>query len=141
DVDLPQSTSDEGLQASRATYRGVEEDVTAEARTLLDKRLADGRALDPDAAARELAWVLVGDREGVTMTTEGNLEEQWAQALLDRLLADGLIELHGESRPTAVMVPVLQNPGRDLGDRLLAELIDSTSVDEVFADAEQLATV
>ncbi len=141
DVDLPQSTSDAGLQASRATYRGVEEDVTAEARVLLDKRLADGRALDPSVAARELAWVLVGDREGVTMEADGNLEEQWAQALLDRLLADGLIELHDDGRPTAVIVPVLQSPGRDLGDRLLAELIDSTSVDEVFADADQLASL
>ena len=53
DVDLPQSTSGEGLQASRATYRGVEEDVTAEARALLDKRLADGRTLDPETAALE----------------------------------------------------------------------------------------
>src|SRR5688500_1923562 len=36
DVDLP--AGGEGMQASRATYRGVEEDVTAEAKQLLDGR-------------------------------------------------------------------------------------------------------
>lgn len=141
DVDLPSGASDAGLQASRATYRGVEEDVTAEARALLHERLAGGRALDPDAAARELAWALVGDREGVAVAADGNAEEQWAQSLLDRLVAEGSIELHGEGSPVAAVAAVLQSPGRDLGDRLLAELIDSAAVDEVFADADQLATL
>lgn len=141
DVELPNSASDEGLQASRATFRGVEEDVTAEARELLHKRLADGRGLDPDAAARELVWALVGVREGVAVPSDGNAEEQWAQALLDRLLAAGSIELHGDGSPVSAVAAVLQSPGRDLGDRLLAELIDSTAVDEVFADADQLATL
>jgi hypothetical protein len=141
DVDLPSGASDDGLQASRATYRGVEEDVTAEARELLHKRLADGHALDPDAAARDLAWAIVGDRDGGAVPADGNAEEQWAHSLLDRLVAEGSIELHGEGTPVAAVASVLQSPGRDLGDRLLAELIDSTAVDEVFADADQLATL
>ena len=78
---------------------------------------------------------------GTPAPAESNVEEEWAQALVDKLVADGAIELRGTSThaPVGKVAHVLQTPGRDLGDRLLAELIDSTAIDEVFADAEQLA--
>src|SRR5262245_20607160 len=81
DVDL--SAGGEALQASRATYRGVEEDVTGEARELL----ADvaGRAIDEAAMATALAWGLVGDADATAAPAEANAEEQWAQALVDKL--------------------------------------------------------
>ena len=66
---------------------------------------------------------------------------QWATALVDKLLADGSIELRGKQAPVSSVAHVLHSPGRDLGERLLSELIDSPAVDEVFADAEQLAAV
>jgi hypothetical protein len=136
DVDLP--ADGEALSASRSTYRGVEEDISAEARELLEGRLADKRV--DGAAASELAWALIGDSDGTATPAEATTEDQWAQALVDKLVADGLIELRGaQHSPVGRVAQLLQNPGRDLGDRLLAELIDSTAVDEVFADADQLA--
>lgn len=135
DVDMPPGARGEGLSASRATYRGVEEDVTAEAKELL-------KGLDDRAAASELAWALVGDGDGdgTPAPAESNVEEEWAQSLVDKLVADGAIELRSSQHtPVARVAQLLHNPGRDLGDRLLAELIDSPAIDEVFADAEQLA--
>lgn len=124
----------EGLQASRATYRGVEEDVTAEVRQLL----AGGELRGGDVTSK-LAWALIGDGDDPS-PAQSNLEQQWAQALFDKLIADGSIELRAKHPPVSGLAHVLQTPGRDLGDRLLAELIDSTAIDEVFADAEELAT-
>lgn len=129
DVDVADGGA-EGLQASRATYRGVEEDVTEEARQLLQGgRLAGG------AGASDLAWALIGDEGGAAASSE----EQWAHALFEKLLGDGAVELRGTQRPIAGLAHILANSGRDLGDRLLAELIDSPAIDEVFADADQLA--
>lgn len=130
DVDVADAGG-EGLQASRATYRGVEEDITEEARQLLQ-----GGRLVGGAGASELAWALIGDG-GRASAASG--EEQWAQALFDKLLADGAVELRGTERPIAGLAQILGTSGRDLGERLLAELIDSTAIDEVFADADQLA--
>jgi len=131
DVDVPDpavpAPAAEGVQASRATYRGVEEDVSEEARQLVQT----GRV---SAGASELAWALTGDP-----SASGSAEEQWANALVDKLVADGALELRGSERPLAGLAQVLQTPGRDLGDRLLADLIDSPAIDEVFADADQLA--
>jgi hypothetical protein len=140
DVDLPEE-GDERLQASRATYRGVEEDVTAEARELLQERRAQasGRGFDDRAAASALAWALIGDAGATAAPASSNAEEQWARVLVDRLAADGLIELRDEHSPVGAVAHVLHSPGRDLGERLLATLIESTAIDEVFADAEQLA--
>jgi hypothetical protein len=130
DIELPNPGDGTALQASRATYRGVEEDVSDEARTLLAQRFGG------TANARDLAWALVSACEG---GAEANVEEQWAQALVERLAADGSIELRSPHTHVAGLAHLLQNPGRDLGERLLAELIDSTAIDEVFADADQLA--
>lgn len=143
DVDVPAGIHGGGLQASRATYRGVEEDVTEEARKLLQEWLAEGsgRRLHEDTAARDLAWALIGDSDTATSPAEANAEEQWAQALLDKLVGAGSIELRGNTPPISRLAHVLESPGKDLGDRLLAELIDSTAVDEVFADADELAKV
>jgi hypothetical protein len=127
-IDVDVSGAD-AIQASRSTYRGVEEDVTEEARQLVEA----GR-LPPDASASGIAWALIGS-DG----TVGGGDEQWAQALFDKLIADGTVELRGTQRPTGLVAPILANSGRDLGDRLLATLIDSTAIDEVFADADQLA--
>jgi hypothetical protein len=135
DVELP-GAQGEGLQASRATYRGVEEDVTEEAKQLFTERLAGAR---DGVKASELAWALIGDSDGAPSPAESNVEEEWAQALVDKLVADGLIELRERHTPVSRVAHLLQTPGRDLGDRLLAELIDSTAIDEVFADADQLA--
>ncbi|HEY5920429.1 MAG TPA: hypothetical protein VIV11_02105 [Kofleriaceae bacterium] len=143
DVEMPMGARGEGLMASRATYRGVEEDVTEEARSLLHEWLADapGTGFDEDVAASELAWALIGEDDGAQSPAQPNVEEQWAQALLDKLVTDGLIELRGKQPPPLRRIAtILEQPGRELGDRLLAELIDSTAVDEVFADADQLAT-
>lgn len=134
DVDIPDGPT--SLAASRATYRGVEEDITAEAKDLLP-------SLKPNAAATDIAWALVGDRDGdgTPAPAESNVEQEWAQALVDKLVADGLVELRGTGThpPVGPIARVLHSPGRDLGDRLLSELIDSTAIDEVFADADQLA--
>jgi hypothetical protein len=130
DVELAE---DGTLAASRSTYRGVEEDVTEEARGLAQER--DGRV----ATASALAWALIGDDDSVPSPADSNVEDQWAHALFAKLIADGAIELRGGQPPVGVLAHVLQSPGRDLGDRLLAELIDSTAIDEVFADADQLA--
>lgn len=124
------TVSGDSLSASRATYRGVEEDVSEEARQLVQGRDRVG--------ASEVAWALVGDADGAA-PAQSSSEEQWALALVDKLVADGLVELRGSQRPTGGLAQILQNPGRDLGDRLLAELIDSPAIDEVFADADQLA--
>jgi hypothetical protein len=124
------TVSEGGLSASRATYRGVEEDVSDEARQLVVGRDRVG--------ASEVAWALVGDADGAA-PAQSSAEEQWAHALVDKLVADGLVELRGTQRPTGGLAQILQNPGRDVGDRLLAELIDSPAIDEVFADADQLA--
>jgi hypothetical protein len=135
DVDVP-AGGGEGVAASRSTYRGVEEDISAEARELL----ASSPSMRNDGAASELAWALVGAGGGSAAPAEPNIEDQWAQALVDKLVADGLIELRSSQHsPVGRVAQILQSPGRDLGDRLLAELIDSTAVDEVFGDAEQLA--
>lgn len=123
----------EGLQASRATYRGVEEDVTEEVRQLL----TGGEVRGGDVTSK-LAWALIGNGDDPS-PAQSNLEQQWAQALFDKLIADGSIELRATHPPVSGLAHVLQTPGRDLGDRLLAELIDSTAIDEVFADADQLA--
>lgn len=123
----------EGLQASRATYRGVEEDVTEDVRRLLNG--GDARGSD---VASKLAWALIGEGDDPS-PAQSNLEQQWAQALVDKLLSDGSIELRAKHPPVSGVAHVLQTPGRDLGDRLLAELIESAAIDEVFADAEQLA--
>ena len=143
DVDLPAGARGEGLSASRATYRGVEADISEEARKLLDERLADPAAkpLDDAGAASQLAWALVGDADDAASPAEPQVEEQWATALIGKLVGDGLIELRGTHTPISQLAHVLQTPGRDLGERLLASLIDSTAIDEVFADAEQLATL
>lgn len=130
-IDVELAPGGEGLSASRSTYRGVEEDISAEARELYQGRPASG--------ATELAWALVGDADG-SAAAESSIEDQWAQALVDKLVADGMIELRGtQHSPVGRVAQILQSPGRDLGDRLLSELIDSTAVDEVFADADQLA--
>lgn len=135
DVDL---AADGGVSASRSTYRGVEEDISAEARELLQGKLADGRPSDDEGTATELAWALIG-ADGAS-SAEPSVEDQWAQALVDKLVSDGMIELRStQHSPVGRVAQILQVPGRDLGDRLLAELIDSTAVDEVFADADQLA--
>ncbi len=130
DVDVAETGDPAPVQASRATYRGVEEDLSEEARALLAGRFAG------TGGAREVAWALVSACEG---GAEANVDEQWAQALVERLAADGAIELRSPHTHVVGLAQVLQNPGRDLGDRLLAELIDSTAIDEVFADADQLA--
>jgi hypothetical protein len=138
DVDL--ATGGDSIAASRSTYRGVEEDISSEARELLDGRRAAGKRSDDDLAASELAWTLIGAADGASTPAEPTPEDLWAQALVDKLVADGLIELRGtEHTPVGRVSQILQSPGRDLGDRLLAELIDSTAVDEVFADADQLS--
>lgn len=142
DVDLPTGPRGEGLSASRATYKGVEEDISAEARDLLHEWLADsaGKQVDENSAASEIAWKLIGDTENGSAPAESSVEDQWAQVLLDKLVADGALELKPAQQPPISRVAhVLQNPGKDLGDRLLALLIDSTAVDEVFADAADLA--
>jgi hypothetical protein len=125
DVDV---VSADAMQASRGTYRGVEEDITPEIRQLVEA----GR-LSPNADAIGIAWALVGDEGGV------GGDDGWAQAFFDKLIADGSVELRGQQRPTGLVAPILANPGRDIGERLLAALIDSTAIDEVFADADQLA--
>lgn len=132
DVELANATG-EGLAASRATYRGVEEDVTEDARQLL----AAGTLRAGDVASG-LAWALVGDGDPGSPAQSG-LEQLWAQALFDKLLAEGAIELRAKHPPVSSVAQVLQTPGRDLGERLLTELIESAAIDEVFADAEQLA--
>jgi hypothetical protein len=133
DVELP--AGGEGVSASRSTYRGVEEDISAEARELLQSRVGSSA----DGAASQLAWALVGDADG-SAASEPSVEDQWAQALVDKLVADGMIELRNtQQSPVGRVAQILQSPGRDLGERLLAELIDSTAVDEVFADADQLS--
>ena len=142
DVDLPMGPRGEGLSASRATYKGVEEDISAEARELLHEWLADstGKARNEDAAASALAWALIGDSDNGSAPAESSAEDQWAQVLVDKLVVDGSIELRaGELPPVARVATILQNPGRDLGARLLSLLIASTAVDEVFADAADLA--
>lgn len=142
DVDLP-VIGGEGLQASRATYRGVEADISEEARKLLDERIAatSSKPLDAAGAASDLAWALVGDADDAASPAEPNVEEQWATTLIGKLVGDGLIELRGTHTPITQLALVLQTPGRDLGERLLASLIDSTAIDEVYADADQLATL
>ena len=143
DVDVPGGGRGEGLTASRATYKGVEEDVTAEAKEIVQGWLADGTrgGFDEDVAARDLAWALIGDSDSATSPAEANAEELWATALLDKLIAAGSIELRGAYPPINRLAHVLESPGKDLGDRLLAELIDSTAIDEVFADADEIAKV
>ncbi|HEY5946579.1 MAG TPA: hypothetical protein VIV40_13850 [Kofleriaceae bacterium] len=141
DVELAGGVRSDGLTASRATYKGVEEDVSEEARQLLQEWLvgAAGKAANEEAATSQVAWALIGDSDGAPSPAEPNVEEQWATALVDKLLADGSIELRGKHPPVAGVAQVLHSPGRDLGERLLSELIDSAAVDEVFADADQLA--
>ena len=141
DVELPLGTRGDGLTASRATYKGVEEDISEEAKQLLREWLSDTSrdALDEDAAASELAWALIGEGDGEQSPAQPNVEETWAQALIAKLLADGALELRGEHPPIRKLAHVLENPGRALGERLLAELIESPAIDEVFADAEQIA--
>lgn len=143
DVDVPAGSRGEALTASRATYKGVEEDVTAEAKEIVQGWLAEGAGggFDDDAAASDLAWALIGDSDSTTSPAEANAEELWATALLDKLIAAGSIELRGNQPPINRLAHVLESPGKDLGDRLLAELIDSTAVDEVFADADEIAKV
>jgi hypothetical protein len=146
DVDL--AAGGDSIAASRSTFRGVEEDISSEARELLDGRRAAGKrvdddgaaSVDGDGAASELAWALIGAADGASTPAEPTTEDLWAQALVDKLVADGMIELRGtDHTPVGRVSQILQSPGRDLGDRLLAELIDSTAVDEVFADADQLS--
>ncbi len=142
DVDLPAGPRGEGLSASRATYKGVEEDISGEARDLLHEWLADsaGKHVSEDSAAIDIAWKLIGDTENGSAPAESSVEDQWAQVLLDKLVADGALELKpSQTAPISRVAHALQNPGRDLGDRLLSLLIDSTAVDEVFADAADLA--
>lgn len=141
DVELPHGARGDGLTASRATFRGVEEDITQEAKDLLHEWLADsaGKGFDEDGAASELAWALIGEGGGQQSPAQPDVEETWAQALIDKLVADGALELRGEHPPIRRLAHILENPGRDLGDRLLAELIDSPAIDEVFADAYQIA--
>ena len=142
EVDVPAGARGDGLVASRATYRGVEEDVTQEAREALRKWTAEHArtGFDDVTAASDVAWALIeADRE--TNPPSSNVEDVWAQALFDRLLGAGSIELRGKHSPVASIAQVLQNPGRDLGARLLSELIDSTAIDEVYADADELARI
>jgi hypothetical protein len=143
EVDMPAGLRGDGIVASRATYRGVEEDITNDAKKILGGWLAEGsgRRVEEDVAASQLAWALI-EGDGVeTNPAESNIEEIWAQTLIDQLVAAGSLELRSKQLPINRVAHILQNPGRDLGNRLLAELIDSPAVDEVFADADDLARV
>src|SRR5688500_6809016 len=60
EVDMPAGLRGDGLVASRATYRGVEEDVTQEAKVIVQGWLAGGArpSFGDETAATELAWAL-----------------------------------------------------------------------------------
>ena len=145
EVEMPAGMRGDGLLASRATYRGVEEDVTQEAKGILHDWLNNsaGPGFDEELAATELAWALIQDdsKGAGTSPAESNVEDVWAQALFDKLIATGKLEMRSQHAPITKLAFVLQSPGRELGNRLLDALIDAPAVDEVFADAEELAQV
>jgi hypothetical protein len=139
DIDLPNGVAGDGVTASRATYRGVEEDISADATKVISRWASDGARVADDSAPIELAWALIEESSEGSNPASSNIEEIWAQSLFDQLMLSGKIELRAKHPPIAQLAHVLENPGRDLGERLLSELIDSSEIDEVFADAEELA--
>ena len=126
---------DQGVHATRSTHGGVEDDVTADARALQSRGIGDA----------QLAWALIDEAEGKPREAEPRSEKEWAKALLDKLLADGSVELRGQASPVDELAQVLQYAGRDveewLATRLFDKLMSSAAVDEVFVDANELAAV
>jgi hypothetical protein len=116
-------------------------DLTRLARELVYEWSSDGTGFDEEDAAEDIAWELAAD-EAADTTEAGtpNLEDRWAAALLAHLLDDGAVELRGKRRPTSDLAHQLQfADSKNLGQRLLDALVSSTSVDEVFAEADALA--
>jgi hypothetical protein len=65
-----------------------------------------------------------------------------AVALVSYLVGRGLLELAGPMVPVArALVPLLSDVGDDIGDKLEATLLDLDEVDELFADADELANI
>jgi hypothetical protein len=127
--------SEGGVRATRSTHGGVEDDVSEDARALQARGIGDA----------QLAWALIDEAEGKAKPAEPRGEQAWAQALLERLVADGSIELTAGATPIDELAQVLQYAGRDVEDwlasRLFEKLMSSSAVDEVFIDANELVAV
>jgi len=146
EVDMPIGQRGDGLHASRSTHRGATEDASDRAREKLRERLADTRiAFDEHVAASEIAWELIAAERGAKVATGLDRDAAWARAILERLVTTEVLELRGTSPPITELADVLQYVGRDiepwLAERLLDKLVASDAVDEVFVDAETLATI
>jgi hypothetical protein len=101
-----------------------EEPMTAEA---LEKVAKDIVAARLDAIAKEAA-------------PDGGAHE--AVALVTYLVDRGLLELAGPAASVArAVMPLLQDVDGEIGSRLEDALLDLDEVDELFADADELAKV
>lgn len=112
----------------------------------IDEEASPARIADEPMSADEVEKVVQGrvalrnDAIAKEADPTGNAHE--AVALVTYLVKRGLLELSG---PIAAVVravaPVLRDVDEDIGIRLEDALVDLDEVDEVFADADQLAKI
>jgi hypothetical protein len=114
--------------------------------TLSDERVDGEREHAVRAAvdASVLAWQVV-DRLGEPApqpTPPDDRPERWAANLLDRLIDAGKLELERPGkRPDDRVTRELRRDDDSLGERLLAALVGSPMVAEVYLDEVELAAV
>lgn len=150
-VEMPAGRRGKGVTATLLTVGAdgsvAEEDWTEWAGETLHELVADGGDnFDEEDAASELAWTLageVGDRPQAEATDDK--DGRWARDLIASLVSAGHIEL--ADKP--VMRQLTAQVARELPDddarvdkaasAILDVLVESGSVDEVFADTPEIA--
>lgn len=143
EVEMASGGNGEDVWATRYRFppRRDEEDRTGDARDCLDIGGEFEPADADEETIYELGWELVDpDEEPVREERSANLEDRWAKALVEHLVASGGIELRGKLNPTGEIAFHLQHPDEeDFAEAMLDLLVDSTAIAEVFVDEETLA--
>ena len=90
-------------------------------------------------SAPGLAWALVDLTSGAMDDRSECFEDRWADALVERLVQTGGIELRGKLKPNGEIAHHLQEADDDgFAEWLLGILVESTAIAEVFVDEQQL---
>ena len=142
EVEMPLGGRGSDLFAQRYRLPSQEDalDLSEDAREILHDWISEGGGFDEDEAALQLAWELIDEDDEAPATTEDtkSFEDRWAEALVQHLVDTGAMELRSKHRPNTDVAHELQFGDEELGSRLLAALVASTSVDEIFVDEDEL---
>jgi hypothetical protein len=153
EVEMDASGKGGGLLASQHVLaigpsgpeRRDERDLSEQADETLHEWRADAQGgFNEGEAATELAWALVENLDTDERTAPAvklSLEDRWAQALLDKLVTSKSIELKPRRELPVEWVAhwLAWSDDDDLGERVFNALMESPLVEEVYADADDLA--